>query len=147
MVVRDLTQSHERGLRRKISLMTQRSMAIQSVPRDKLERLTLSMRKKARNAAIDKETMQRRVMTGIVGAGSAYATGFYMGRRAAKGQSTKISGVDMELAVGGLATLSGIALQGKSGTARFGEFLESGGMGVLAYYAGTRGEDHGSAAQ
>jgi len=146
MVVKDLTQSHERGLRRKISLMTQRSTAIQSVPRDKLERLTLSMRKKARNAAIDKETMQRRVMTGIVGAGSAYATGFYMGRRAAKGESTKISGVDMELVLGGSATLLGIMMQGKSSSARAGEILESAGMGVFAYYAGTRGEEHGSEA-
>ncbi len=117
--------------------------ALRAVPREHLERMAMNMRRKARNQALDRTRMQRRLMTAVVGAGAAYGTGFLVGSRVKAGEPTDIAGVDMELVIGGGATLAGIFLQGKSATSKVGEFLEAGGMGVIAYYAGSRGEQHG----
>ena len=119
--------------------------ALRQVPREHLERMALNMRRKARNQAMDRDRMQQRLMTAVVGAGSAYGVGFLMGTRQSQGQATDWGGVDMELVLGGVATLGGIFMQGKAGgSRRLGEFMESGGMGILAYYAGSRGEQHGA---
>jgi hypothetical protein len=117
------------------------------VPRETLEKQALLMRRRARNADLERNKVRRRLFTAFVGAGSAYATGFIVGRRLAQGLPTQYSGVDLELVVGGTAALGGILMQGSfaraKGSAFAGEFLEAGGMGVLAYYAGSRGESHG----
>ncbi len=119
--------------------------ALGQVSRNKLEKLAINMRRKARNQAMDRERMQQRLYTAVVGAGAALGVGVLMGMRQEQGQSTEVSGVDLELVIGGTATLAGIVLQGRSGTMRkAGEFLESGGMGVIAYYAGSRGEQWGA---
>lgn len=106
----------------------------------------MNMRRKARNQAMDKARMGQRFMTAVVGAGAAYGMGFMMGSRTAKGETTQISGVDMEIVFGGGSAVLGIFLQGKAKLRKIGEFLESGGMGVIAYYAGSKGEDHGGTA-
>jgi hypothetical protein len=117
------------------------------MPRDQLERQALLMRRRARNADMERGRVRRRLMTAAVGAGAAYATGFVVGRRMAQGLPTQYSGVDLELVVGGMGALGGILMQGAfvktKGASAAGEFLEAGGMGVLAYYAGSRGESHG----
>lgn len=117
--------------------------ALRAVPREKLESMAMNMRRKARNAALDRQRITHRIMTGVVGAGSAFGMGYLMGSRQAAGESTDIGGVDMELVIGGVTTLGGVLLQGKGKTAKAGEFLEAAGMGVLAYYAGSRGEQLG----
>jgi len=127
--------------------MSKAQTALRQVPRDHLERMAMNMRRKARNQAMDRQRMQQRLMTAFVGAGSAYGVGYMMGVRQAQGQATEWGGVDMELVIGGTTTLGGIFLQGRPGSRKIGEFLESGGMGVLCYYAGSRGEQHGSQSQ
>lgn len=121
--------------------------ALRQVPREHLEKMALNMRRKARNQAMDSARMKARLMTAVVGAGSAYGVGFLMGMRQSQGQPTDWGGVDMELVLGGVGALGGIFLQGKSGSRTLGEYLESGGMGVLSYYAGSRGEQHGATSQ
>lgn len=117
------------------------------VPREDLERQALLMRRRARNADLANTRTKRRIFTALVGAGAAYGAGFVVGRRLAQGQSTQIQGVDLELVVGGSAALGGILMQSTmaraKGSAFAGEFLEAGGMGILCYYAGARGETHG----
>jgi hypothetical protein len=117
------------------------------VPRETLEKQALLMRKRARNAEMTAGKARRRIFTALVGAGAAYGAGFVVGRRVAQGQPTQYSGVDIELLIGGVAALGGIGMQSAmartKGAAPAGEFLEAAGMGVLAYYAGARGEAHG----
>lgn len=119
---------------------------ISLVPRETLERQALAMRRRARNQEVDAKKRRRRFMTALVGAGAAFATGFVVGRRIQQGLTTKYSGVDLELVVGGATAVGGILMQGRTGgIAKLGEFFESGGMGILAYYAGSRGEQQGAA--
>ena len=118
--------------------------AIQTVPRGHLEKMAMNMRKKARNADMDRQRMGRRLMTAVVGAGSAFAMGMYVGSQAKAGKPTDYGGVDVELIAGGALAAGGIVLQGRPKLAKAGEFLEASGMGVLAYYAGSRGEQMGA---
>src|SRR5690606_14998033 len=96
--------------------------------------------------------MKGRVLAVVIGGAAAYATGFVMGgkqheyeqNRSAIDAGTmedprKLAGVDLEIVVGGVATLAGVGLQGKSGSRKIGEALEAGGLGVICSYAGQRG--------
>ncbi len=124
--------------------MKKNNAALELVPRGHLEKMAMNMRRKARNAAMDRQRMTRRLVTAVVGAGSAFAMGMYVGSQAKAGKPTDIGGVDVELIAGGVLAAGGILLQGKPRSAKFGEFFEASGMGVLAYYAGSRGEQMGA---
>jgi hypothetical protein len=113
------------------------STSLSLVPRDQLERQALIMRRRMRNASIASTRTRRRVMTALVGAGAAYGAGFIVGRRIAQGLPVIGGGA----ALGGMLMAAGIGKAKGAETA--GEFLESAGMGILAYYAGSRGEAHG----
>ncbi len=121
--------------------------AIAQIPRTQLERLALNMRRRARNQAADQERMRTRLVSLVFGAAGAGGVGYIMGGRQERGESTEWGGVDMELVIGGVGTLSGIFLQGRTGgLAKFGEWLEGGANGVLYYYIGSRAEAKGAEA-
>jgi hypothetical protein len=118
--------------------------ALSMLPRDKLEQQAMLMRKKARNADLIRSKGKRRLVALVLGAGAAYGTGFVIGRRMAQGLPVQYSGADLELIVGGVGALLGVGLQAKSTKmAEFGEYVEAMSLGVLSYYAGSRGESHG----
>lgn len=123
------------------------STSLSLVPRDQLERQALIMRRRMRNISIASTRTRRRFITALAGAGAAYGAGFIVGRRMAQGLPTQYQGIDLELVIGAVAAVGGMALASGIGKVKggelAGEFMESAGMGVLYYYAGSRGEAHG----
>ncbi len=115
------------------------------LPAGKMENMLVTMRRRARN---DKLALDRIVgrFLGIGSAvGGAVAMGAFVGTRMRAGKTTKVGRADIELIVGPLFALVGALIQSKTKKVLpriFGEVVEGGGIGVLAYYAGSRTEQY-----
>lgn len=117
--------------------------AIAQVPRARLEQMAMNMRRKARNAAVRNERMASRAVNVGFGMAASYGAGYLLGMREQKGEPTEIGGVDYELAVG-LSMFATALVLGRGGkTSKAADLLEAGGTGVLAFWAGNYGLDHG----
>ncbi len=128
--------------------------SIDKLPQKQLAKMAINMRRRARNEAMNKQLMVRRILNVGVGSGAAWAMGKYMGTKQkeylaiadevvakTKEDPRQVAGVDLEIWIGGAASLGGVALQGKSATRFYGELAESAGLGVLCFYAGKKGFD------
>ena len=120
------------------------STALRTVGRDNLERMTLQLRRRARNEKLQLDRLMGRVVA-IGGAmGGAAAMGAIVGTRLRDNRPTTLFGAgDMELWVGGIAAVVGALIQAKTkktGPRIFGELVEGGGVGVLSYWSGSRAE-------
>ena len=127
---------------------------IEKLPQKKLAQMAINMRRRARNEAMNKQIMFKRMLNIGVGGGAAWAVGGYMAEKEkeylkiapeveakTKDDPRKIAGIDTELVVGGVASITGVVMQGKSATRFYGELAESAGLGVLCFYAGKKGYD------
>lgn len=116
--------------------------------------MALNMRRRARNEAMNKQIMFKRLLNIGVGGGAAWAMGGFMAdkqkeylkiaaevKAGTKEDPRKLMGIDTEIVVGGIASIGGVVMQGKSGTRFYGELAESAGLGVLCFYAGKKGFD------
>ncbi len=121
------------------------STALQAVNRANLERMTLQLRRRARN---EKMAMDRILgaAVSIGGAmGGAAMMGTIIGMRLRDNKPTTLFGAgDMELWFGGGAAAIGALIQSKfskkAGARIFGEFLSGSGIGVLSYWSGSKAE-------
>lgn len=128
--------------------------AIDSMGRGELQKLALNARRRLRNAELDKARMGMRAAAVAVGAGAAGVMGYIMGglekeaaamteAELAESDPTKVIGIDIDLGVGLLLTVGGVAMAGKASTRKVGSFLESAGTGILSAYAYTYGHSLG----
>ncbi len=109
----------------------------------KQEQMLLQMRRKARNEKLAMDRLVGRIVGIASAAGGAIAMGWYIGTRMKQGKSTKVGGADLEIIVGPVLALTGAFIQSKTKKTlprMFGEFIEGGGVGIIAYYAGSRME-------
>ncbi len=132
--------------------------ALDHISRQDLQKLATNARKRLRNAEMDKARMGQRAMAVGVGAGAAGIMGYVMGGLAKEAEGlteseleesdpTKIAGIHLDLAIGLVTTVVGVAMSGKSTTRKAGEFVEAAGTGILSGYAYTYGYDMGKEAE
>ena len=123
--------------------MSKTSTALRAVPRENLERMTLNLRRRARNEKLALDRFMGRVVAVGSAAAGATAMGSIVGARMRDGKSVKLWGGDMELWYGGIAAFIGAIIQSKTkktGPRIFGEAVEGAGVGAIAYWAGSRAE-------
>lgn len=119
------------------------SVALQAVPRDHLERMTMQLRRRARNEKLQMDRLLGRAVAIGGSMGGAALMGSIVGKRMREGKTTTLWGGDIELVFGTVAALVGAVIQAKTkktGPRIFGELIEGGGTGTLAYWAGSKAE-------
>ena len=132
--------------------------ALDQMSRTDLTNLALRARKKLRNAELDKTRIGQRALAVAVGGGAAGLMGYVMGgleqealgmteAELAEKDPTKLVGIDLDLVVGLLATVVGVAMAGKTSTRKAGEYVEAAGTGILSGYAYTYGHSMGMEAE
>lgn len=128
---------------------------IDKLGRNEAVELAKKMRNKVRNLSIQKEKFATQLTSVAVGAGAAYAVGYWMGgaedeyraNQAAidAGQMEdprKLAGIDKDLLLGGALALAGAFGQSASDkkiAGIGGGMIQSAGAGILAGYAYSRG--------
>ncbi len=131
--------------------------ALDSMGRTDLQKLAVNARKRLRNAEMDKARMGQRALAVGIGSGAAGLMGYVMGGLNAQAEKdntvdtdedpTKLMGIDLDLVVGLVTTIAGVAMSGKSSQRKTGEFVQAAGTGVLAGYFYTYGHSMGKEAE
>lgn len=115
-----------------------------------LVQMNVRNRKALRNAEMAWNRVGGRLIATVAGAGAAYAAGAFMHSATKQGKEegtlggtedpTKLAGIDKDLAAGLGITLLGVLASGKKGKiAKFGQYIEAAGTGILSGYAYTLG--------
>lgn len=120
------------------------SLALKAVPRDNLERMTLNLRRRARNEKLAWDRLLGRLVGTASSMTGAALMGHMIGTRLRDKKPTTLGkGGDIELWYGGVSVLIGAFIQAKAKKAPFrifGEAVEGSGQGALAYWAGSKAE-------
>lgn len=136
---------------------------VDSLDRKSAIDLAKRMRSKARNVALDRERLVRRVGAVVAAGVGAYVVGHYMGglqheyemNAVAIDNGTmedprKIAGIDIDLLAGLVLTGVGLGMQGAFGKRKSvgmaADIVEGAGTGVLAGYAYSMGASAGKEA-
>lgn len=109
--------------------------------RKELEEAYVKLRSKGKKANEIARREGEGMMRNLVTVASAGGMGWYIGDAANKGNATDVSGIDIDILVGGGALAAGMMKWG----GKFSETLSAIGTGVLSGYAYRMAEEKGKA--